>query len=74
MLEDLVIPQTFRPCKVRTIKEELDTADKTRLEDAVSSPEWPLKTLEKALAAKGIRLSESVIRKHRMKSCGCYER
>ena len=74
MLEDLTIPTLVRPCKVRKIKATLDEADVKRLDNVISSPEWPIKTLERALAEKGIMLSETVIRKHRIKSCGCFER
>jgi hypothetical protein len=74
VLEDLTLPTLVRPCKVRNVKTGLDDADVKRLDNLIESPDWPIKTLERALAEKGILLSESVIRKHRMKSCGCFER
>jgi hypothetical protein len=74
MLEDLTLPKKVRPCKVRDVKADLQKSDVDILESALMSEQWPVKTLERSLGDKGIILSESVIRKHRQRSCGCFER
>ena len=74
MLEDLQVPKRIRPCKTREVKETLDAKDSEILENLIMSFDWPVKTLEKSLAEKGIMLGEGVIRKHRHKLCGCYDR
>lgn len=74
MLEDLTVPKVQRPCKVRDVKATLDESDVVALDRLLASPDWPHKTLERALADKGVLLGEGVIRKHRREACGCYDR
>lgn len=74
MLEDLTVPKRLRSCKAREVKDSLDAGDSEILDNLIASHDWPIKTLEKALAEKGIMLGEGVIRKHRHKLCGCYDR
>lgn len=74
MLEDMKLPRVQRPCKVRDVKATLDEADCVILDNLLASPDWPHKTLERSLADKGVLLGEGVIRKHRHKACGCYDR
>jgi hypothetical protein len=72
MLEDLTIPTRSQPCKVQRVVAELEGKDKEILLAAVDNPEWGFKTLEKALAQKGIVLIDTTIAAHRRRSCGCF--
>jgi hypothetical protein len=74
MLEDLTVPKRQRPCKVRDVKAILDDADCVMLDKLLASANWPHKTLQRALADKGVLLGEGVISKHRREACGCYDR
>lgn len=74
MLENLKPTQRTRPCKVRTVMEELEPMDAEILEAAVmDSAKWPIKTLSVELQKHGIVLSENPISKHRAKGCSCWK-
>jgi imidazole glycerol phosphate synthase subunit HisF len=74
MLEDLRPPTAPRgSCKVATILETLSETDQEILTAAIfDSNNWPIKTLSKALAAKGIAISDTPLTSHRFKSCACF--
>jgi hypothetical protein len=74
MLEDLLPPTAPRgSCKVATILEGLSQSDQEILTGAIfDSNNWPIKTLSKALAAKGIAISDTPLTSHRFKSCACF--
>lgn len=71
MLEDLVLPTPQYSCRVRTLKEEMSKADAAILEEAVNNPAWPCKTLQNELLKRQVKLSDTVIKKHREKRCSC---
>ena len=72
MLEGLTPPTYAGHCKVNAIAESLSEADSKILLEAVDNKEWGIKTLRKALNARGISISDSPITNHRQKSCACY--
>ena len=74
MLEGLTPPTKHQgTCKVGTIAAGLEDKDKAILLDAVMNEQlWPVKTLSKALAERGIQISDSPIYAHRSKGCACY--
>lgn len=72
MLEDLKPPVRRYECKVRTVAENLESSDSQILLEAVDSPEWGFKTLQRALKAKGITLSDTTIAAHRRRQCSCF--
>jgi hypothetical protein len=74
MLEDLTPPTPNKgTCKVGVIADTLGESDKKILFDAVADRDrWPIKTLARALADKGIQLSDTPISNHRAKSCACF--
>ncbi len=56
-----------------TILEGLSQTDQEILTGAIfDSNNWPIKTLSKALAAKGIAISDTPLTSHRFKSCACF--
>jgi hypothetical protein len=74
MLEDLRPPTSFRgSCKVGVIMETLSTTDQEILTAAIfDTANWPVKTLSRALAEKGIQISDTPITSHRFKNCACF--
>lgn len=73
VLEDLKLPANNTSCKVASISESLSDADKKILMDAVAdSATWPIKTLRKALNARGLEISDTPLTNHRAKSCACF--
>ena len=74
MLEGLTPPPKFNGnCKVATIAKELEEKDKEIFMTAVQdSQAWGVKTLVRALADRGISISDSPIYNHRGKTCACY--
>jgi hypothetical protein len=73
MLENLVPPGRFRSCKVSEISANLSPEDKRILEDAIASPEWPIKALSRALGERGLQVSETPLGNHRAKTCACFK-
>lgn len=72
MLEDLAPAARELSCAVRKVQNRLDDADKTILDRALGDEDaWPAKTLSKALADKGLLISDGPIRKHRAGRCSC---
>lgn len=73
ILDDLSPESRTYSCKIRTVCETLEMQDATILNSAVMNPEWAVVGLSTALNKKGIRISPSVIRKHREKACSCWK-
>jgi transposase len=76
MLEGLTPPPKFiGTCKVKTLASELDEKDREIFLNAVNDDtSWPVKTLRKALAERGLQISDSPLYSHRAKSCACFRR
>ena len=72
MLEGLETPKPRYSCKIRQVKETLDSKDAEILENAVNNPEWRISALEAALRDKGLQISDKPIKAHRDKVCSCY--
>ena len=72
LLDDLTPPKREWPCAVRTLLGTLDAKDADILSKAVMDPAWQYYTLEQALLAKGITLSQPSIKRHRLKGCSCW--
>lgn len=73
MLENLTPPVRLRTCKVAEISATLSDSDKQILEDAISSPEWPIKALSRALGERGIQVSDTPLSSHRARACVCFK-
>lgn len=71
MLGDMVPPVQVRACRVRTILESLDSADRKILEGLLVSDEWSGSALSSALKARGLIVSAETIRHHRRGGCSC---
>ena len=71
MLEGLTPPSKVLPCKVRELLETLDTKDQEILKAALIDPAWAHLTLANSLKDRGIAISETPIRKHRLGRCSC---
>jgi hypothetical protein len=73
VLEDLVNPELkVWPCAVRTVVESLEPGDQKLLQGYLADADtWPARHLSRALAPKGIVLSDKVIGRHRLKECSC---
>jgi hypothetical protein len=74
MLEGLTPPPKFTgSCRVKTLSSELDEKDREIFLNAVDDlANWPVKTLRKALAERGLQISDSPLYSHRAKSCSCF--
>ena len=72
MLENLKPPVKQWPCKVRSVADKLDAADKKILLEAVDNPDWKYQTLENALASRGVALGGASIKAHRNRACSCF--
>ena len=60
-------------CKVERTASELSPEDAKILWAAIDDPKtWSAKGLEKALAQRGLRITDGVITRHRNKACWCY--
>lgn len=72
LLDGLEPHKKIRPCRVRTILNELEPKDQATLSTALKSIEmWGSKTLSNALKIRGILLSDSAISNHRRGACSC---
>ena len=59
-------------CRVSQSLAELEQADQDILNQAIADYQsWPAKTLENALAERGIKIADTTITKHRKKLCAC---
>jgi hypothetical protein len=73
MLEDLELPKKVWPCRIRTVKADLNDKDSEILDKIVMNPEWPLRTLSNQLKKRGIDISDNSIKNHREKRCSCWK-
>jgi hypothetical protein len=73
MLEGMT-PQTSRgSCKVAAISQSLSDADKTILLQAIEdNATWSIRALARALAERGIVISDTPLTSHRAQTCVCY--
>jgi hypothetical protein len=71
MLEGLTPPKQIHPCKVRDILQSLDASDQEILKKILVDPAWSDKALENALNERGVKISDTPIRKHRKGRCSC---
>jgi hypothetical protein len=72
MLEDLQPEPKVFPCAVRAMWETLETSDQVIFVNALKDFDaWSTKGLERALKARGLSITETPIRKHRMGKCSC---
>lgn len=72
MLDDLKLPARKFTCKVRSIKETLDTKDAVIFENSVMDQAWPLTVLSRELNKRNISISDNSMRRHRLKECSCW--
>lgn len=74
MLEGLEPGKQRFTCKVAVVMEQLDKKDQEILVSAlVDTRKWGAKTLQKALATRGIALADTTISRHRIGACRCYQ-
>lgn len=74
MLEGLEPGKQRFTCKVALIMEQLDKKDQEILKSAIDDTrKWGAKTLQKALATRGIALADTTISRHRVGACRCYQ-
>jgi hypothetical protein len=72
LLKDLTPPQRLHSCKVRTLLATMSKEDATILLNAINDHNnWPARTLQNALEARGVILSDLTIGRHRRKTCSC---
>lgn len=72
MLEDLQPPVKGYTCRIRTVKNELDKKDQEIIDAALADVDkWPAKTLSNALSAKGLKVTDNSITRHRKGLCSC---
>jgi hypothetical protein len=71
MLEGMTPPNKLGSCKVRDILETLEPKDQEILKAALIDPAWGHLTLTNSLKDRGIAISESPMRKHRLGRCSC---
>ena len=72
MLEDLKPPVRKYSCRVAVIAAELSETDSVIFVNAVNDPNWQFRSLQNALADKGLVIVDSAIAKHRRKQCSCF--
>ena len=71
MLEDLKPNKRIYPCRIRTIKDQLELDDRIRLEAALRDKDFAAWALHQALKAKGIIVTDKSIKRHRDGNCSC---
>lgn len=72
LLDGISPHQKSRPCRVRTVMNELDKDDANTLTNCLLSPDlWPARTLSVALKQRGLLLSDNAIGNHRKGACSC---
>lgn len=74
MLEDLTPPIRHFTCKVETVADGLEAKDKEIFLSAVMNPEWKYKTLSNELAKRGLVVTDTTIKSHRVKACSCFRK
>ena len=73
MLEGLKPPGALRSCKVKAISENLTQEDRAILLEAIANPEWPIKSLSRALSERGLQISDTPLSSHRARACACFK-
>ena len=74
MLENLKPPSKVKSCKVRTLLESLEPADREILEAALNDYQrWQVRSLANSLRELGIMISDKPIANHRSKECSCWK-
>lgn len=75
MLEDLKPNSSNRyMCGVERLRLELDESDQKILLDAVMDYKtWSVNGLTSALRAKGLKITDKPIKRHRDRLCNCFE-
>ena len=71
MLEDLTPPKRITSCAVRTIRSKLDKKDQEILDSALANRDFNSGALARELTARGLRISDVSILRHRKKGCSC---
>jgi len=71
MLEGLTPPTKVISSKDRELIESLEPKDQEILKAALIDPAWGHLTLTNSLKDRGIAISESPMRKHRLGRCSC---
>lgn len=71
MLEDLTPPQRISSCAVRTLRNKLEKKDQEILDAALANREFNSGALARELTARGLRISDVSILRHRKKGCSC---
>lgn len=72
MLEGLTPNTRFYPCNLKTIADSLEASDRAILMAAVADEvTWTSYGLHVALKARGIKLNDKAIAKHRAGDCSC---
>jgi len=71
LLNDLTPKQKVLACRVRDVAATLEATDSKILLDAVMDTNWGCTILSNALAERGIKLSDKVIKRHRTNVCSC---
>ena len=72
MLENLTPTSRQYPCKINTIINKLDSADKKILLEALDSPLWNNSALTTALNERGLKVSRYSVDAHARKRCSCW--
>lgn len=71
MTLNLVKPEKFYPCPVKTEMHKLDKADAIILDKAVRDITWSIPALQAALKDNGINIPEKRLYQHRNGKCNC---
>jgi len=64
-------PTRQMPCKVRELIDTLEPKDQEILKAALLDSAWGNITLANSLSQRGLSISETPIRKHRLGRCSC---
>jgi len=73
MLEGLAPPKRERLCLVGEQSANLDSDDLEILNDALVDVRWSTNALAKALNARGFKVGNTLLGRHREKICSCYK-
>jgi hypothetical protein len=72
VLENLQPNQRYYSCNVNELLKTLEDADKKIFMDAVADEQkWTAYGLHAALKARGLKLNDKAINKHRQGECSC---
>lgn len=71
ILVGLTPPVKERVCHVALKAKDLTDQDRDILFAAIANPAWSIAGLVEALGSRGLKLSRTVIERHRKGKCGC---